>query len=131
MSVLWKSFKNYKVICKCEVTVLLFVLNIKVFVPLLTVKNKGCTLLSPGHGIHACANNPLLSSTPTQGSGTPVFRVFFVFWLRWVFVAVRRLSLVAASEGYSSLQCMGCSSRWLLLLWSTASRHVGCSNCSV
>ena len=28
----------------------------------------------------------------------------FVFWLSWVFVATRGLSLVAASGGYSSLQ---------------------------
>ena len=35
--------------------------------------------------------------------------VFFVsFWLRWVFVAARRLSLVAASRGYSS-HCGGFS----------------------
>ena len=27
------------------------------------------------------------------------------FWLRWVFVAALRLSLVAASRGYSSLRC--------------------------
>ena len=31
----------------------------------------------------------------------------FVFWLHWVFVAVRRLSLVVASGGYSSLWCAG------------------------
>ena len=29
------------------------------------------------------------------------FFLFFFFWLRWVFVAVRGLSLVAASGGYS------------------------------
>ena len=43
-------------------------------------------------------------------------RLFFFlkilfFWLRWVFVAVRGLSLVAASGGYSSLQCVGFSLR--------------------
>ena len=31
------------------------------------------------------------------------FFFFFNFWLRWVFVAARGLSLVAASGGYSSL----------------------------
>ena len=43
------------------------------------------------------------------------------------------LSLVAASGGYSSLWCMGFSSRWLLLLQSTGSRHAGflCSAGSV
>ena len=35
------------------------------------------------------------------------------------------LSLVAASGGYSSLQCAGFSLRWLLLLWSTGSRRAG------
>ena len=44
------------------------------------------------------------------------------FWLLWVFVAVRGLSLVAASGGYSLLRCAGFSLRWLLLLRSTGSR---------
>ena len=51
------------------------------------------------------------------------------FWLRWVFVAVLVLSLVAASGGYSSLRCAGFSLQWLLLLWSTGSRRVGFSSC--
>ena len=38
------------------------------------------------------------------------------FWLRWVFVAARGLSLVVASGGYSSLWCAGFSLQWLLLL---------------
>ena len=41
--------------------------------------------------------------------------ILFIFWLRWVFIAVLWLSLVAESVGYSSLQ-------WLLLLRSTGSR---------
>ena len=45
----------------------------------------------------------------------------YLFWLRWVFIAARGLSLVAASRGYSSLQCAGFSLWWLLLLWSTGS----------
>ena len=55
--------------------------------------------------------------------------LFTYFWLRWVFVAVRGLSLVAASGGYSSLRCAGFSLRWLLLLWSTGSRLMGFSSC--
>ena len=47
------------------------------------------------------------------------------FWLSSVFTAVCGLSLVAVSRGYSSLQCMGFSLWWLLLLWSTDSRHTG------
>ena len=39
------------------------------------------------------------------------------------------LSLVAASGGYSLLQCTDFSLRWLLLLWNTGSRHAGFSNC--
>ena len=46
---------------------------------------------------------------------------FIYFWLRWVLVAVHGLSLVAASEGYSSLRCAGFSLRWLLLWQSTGS----------
>ena len=34
---------------------------------------------------------------------------FFNFWLRWVFVAARGLSLLGASGGYSSLRCEGFS----------------------
>ena len=54
---------------------------------------------------------------------------FFYFWLCWFFVAAHRLSLVAVSGGYSSLQCTGLSLRWLLLLWSMASRHAGFRSC--
>ena len=54
---------------------------------------------------------------------------FIYFWLCWDFVAARRLSLAAASGGYSSLRCSGFSLRWLLLLQSRGSRHTGCSSC--
>ena len=56
--------------------------------------------------------------------------IFIYFWLHWVFVAVHGLSLVAASRGYSLLQCAGFSLWWLLLLPSTGSRHAGFSSCS-
>ena len=55
--------------------------------------------------------------------------LFINFWLCWVFVAAHRLSLVAASKGYSSLLCAGFSLRWLLLSWSKGSRRVGFSSC--
>ena len=44
-------------------------------------------------------------------SPVTVFGVFFIFifWLRWVFVAVRGLSLVAASGGCFLLRCAGFS----------------------
>ena len=44
----------------------------------------------------------------TWGMGihnTSFFFFLIYFWLRWVSVAARRLSLVAASGGYSWLQC--------------------------
>ena len=56
--------------------------------------------------------------------------LFIYFWLRWVFVAARGLSLVRRAGGYSSLRCAGFSLWWLLLLRSTglvALPHVGSS----
>ena len=35
--------------------------------------------------------------------------LFIYFWLHWVFIAARGLSLVVASRGYSSLRCAGFS----------------------
>ena len=53
---------------------------------------------------------------------------FFNLFILFIFLAVlglcccaHRLSLVAASGGYSSLRCEGFSSRWPLLLQSTGS----------
>ena len=55
-----------------------------------------------------------------------IFLIFkLIFWLHWVFVAACRLSLVAASGGYSSLRCVAFSLRWLLLLQSMGSRALG------
>ena len=51
--------------------------------------------------------------------------LFVCFWLCWVFVSVRGLSLVAASRGHSSLRCAGLSLTWPLLLRSTGSRRAG------
>ena len=56
---------------------------------------------------------------------------FIYIWLRWVFIAVRRLSLVVVIGGYSSLQCAGLSLWWLLLLCSMGSRRVGFSSCGM
>ena len=53
----------------------------------------------------------------------------FYFWLLWVSAVAPGLSLVVASGGYSSLRCTRFSLRWLLLLWSTGSRHAGFSSC--
>ena len=55
--------------------------------------------------------------------------LFIYFWLCWVFAAARGLSLAVASRDYSLLWCASFSLRWLLLLWSTGSRHAGFSSC--
>ena len=47
------------------------------------------------------------------------------FWLCWVFVSVRGLSLVVTSGGHSSLRCAGLSLSRPLLLRSTSSRRAG------
>ena len=74
----------------------------------------------------------LLSGSPSYlDKGFFFFFSFFfinLFYI-WVFVAAYRLSLVAASGGYSSLWCTGFSLWWLLLLRSTGSRHAGFSSC--
>ena len=49
------------------------------------------------------------------------FLILIYFWLCGVFTAAQGLSLVAASGAYSSLQPMGFSRLWLLLLQSTGS----------
>ena len=81
------------------------------------------------------ASIQLWLNTPTDSR--PLFSFFFkcrfylfiYFWLRWVFVAARGLSLVAVSRGYSLLRCAGFSLRWLLLSQSTGSRRAGFSSC--
>ena len=60
-----------------------------------------------------------------------IYFLFINFWLRWVFVAARRLSLVVASRGCSSLQCLGFSLRWPLLLRSMGSRCVTLNSCGM
>ena len=62
-----------------------------------------------------------------------LFIYLFIYWLCWVFVTARGLSLVeasglslvAASGGYSLLQCEGFSLPWLLLLQSTGFSSCG------
>ena len=62
------------------------------------------------------------------GDGLHFFKnkfIYFYFWLRWVLVAARGLSLVAASGGHSSSRCAGLSLSRPLLLRSTGSRSAG------
>ena len=75
----------------------------------------------------------------------PAFSLFKKFLLEYSFfnkfiylflaalglAAACGLSLVAVSRVYSSLQCAGFSLWWLLLLWSTGSRHEGFSSCGM
>ena len=51
--------------------------------------------------------------------------LFIYFWLCWVFVSVRGLSLAAASGGHSSSRCAGLSLSRPLLLRSTGSKRAG------
>ena len=51
--------------------------------------------------------------------------LFVYFWLCWVFVSVRGLSLAAASRGHSSSRCAGLSLSRPRLLRSTGSRRAG------
>ena len=51
--------------------------------------------------------------------------LFIYFWLCWVFISVRGLSLVVASRGHSSLRCAGLSLSRPLLLQSTGFRRAG------
>ena len=53
------------------------------------------------------------------------FILFIYFWLCWVFVSVRGLSLVTVSGGHSSSQCAGLSLSRPLLLRSTGSGRAG------
>ena len=58
-----------------------------------------------------------------------LFILFIYFWLHWVFIAARGLSLASASGGHSLLWCAGFSLRWPLPLWSMGSRHAGFRSC--
>ena len=53
------------------------------------------------------------------------YALFIYFWLCWVFVSVRGLSLVVASGGHSSSPCAGLSLSRPLLLRSTGSKRAG------
>ena len=63
--------------------------------------------------------------------------IFFFFNFIYLFIfgcvgsslLCEGFSLVAASGGYSLLQCMGFSLQWLLLLQSTGPRRMGFSSC--
>ena len=102
----------------------------------------------PGEGLCQCpqrglgqvwmrqsdAESPAWGSRQTHASLTHLcffcfcfFKIylFIYFWLCWVFVSVRGLSLVAASGGHSSSRCAGLSLSRPLLLRSTGSTRAG------
>ena len=76
----------------------------------------------PDQGSNPCRLHWQADSQPLRHQGSPYLflkkNLFIYFWLRWVFVAAHRLSLVAVNAGYSSLRCAGFSLLWLLLLWA-------------
>ena len=66
------------------------------------------------------------SASPISLCGSlSLFILFIYFWLCWVFVSVRGLSLIAASGGPSSSRCAGLSLSRPLLLRGTGSRRAG------
>ena len=88
----------------------------------------------PDQGSNPCPLHWQVDSLPLCHQGIPMHVSFFkkifiylfiYFWLRWVFISVRGLSLVAASGGHSSLRCAGLSLSRPLLLRNTGSRRAG------
>ena len=97
-----------------------------------------CRILVPQPGIEPVPpalemqslNHWTTREVPVQFFGLFVCLIYFFiyivyFWLCWVFVSVRGLSLVAASGGHFSSRCAGLSLSWPLLLRSTGSRRTG------
>ena len=92
----------------------------------------------PDRGSNPCPLHWQADSQPLHHQGSPIMwflffilyflkliYLFIYFWLCWVFVSVRGLSLVAASGGHSSSWCTGLSLLRHLLLQSTSSRRAG------
>ena len=88
-----------------------------------------CPIRIPGPGIEPRPQHwkcRVLTTGPRGKSLCCIFYLFiFYFWLCWVFISVRGLSLVVASGGHSSSRCAGLSLLRPLLLRSTGSRRAG------
>ena len=73
---------------------------------------------------------PLPYSYVCRSSQVNACKLFFIFFfLATLGLGCTRLSLVVAHGGYSSLECVGFSLQWLLLLRSRGSRRLGFSSC--
>jgi len=55
----------------------------------------------------------------------PQYSFFYYFWLCWVFIVIRRLSLVVVSGGYSLVGSVRASHFGELTLWLSGSRAWG------
>ena len=77
--------------------------------------------------VHTWVWSKLLGGLPKQYLLNIIY-LFYDFWLHHVLIAAHELSLLVASGGHSSLQSVGIPMQWLLLLWSTGSRHKGFRN---
>ena len=55
-----------------------------------------------------CIGRRILNHCATKGAQS-ILNLFIYFWLCWVFISVRGLSLVVASGGHSSSRCAGLS----------------------
>ena len=85
------------------------------------------TTILPAHTHTAHVHNAHLRDRTVWDPKGFFFKIylFIYFWLCWVFVSVRGLSVVVASGGHSSSRCAGLSPSRPLLLWSTSSRRAG------
>ena len=139
---LWQSVCVCVCVCVCVSVIVLFY----IFRCLIYAGDQLALVLSSSNTYQSCQflhslhskvplNNRLRYWMSTSSPHPPftffknLFILFIYVWLRWVFVAVCGLSLVAASGGYSLLWCMGFSLLWLLLSQSMGSRRTGFSSC--
>ena len=71
-------------------------------------------------------------SQPLRHQGSPkfIYLIYLFLAVLGLCCSVRAFSSRGELGGYSSLLCTGFSLQWLLLLWSTGSRHAVFSSCS-